>query len=206
MTETEAHIAIVTESWLKDGIDLENLREELREASGTGLLCKNRPTNDIGVAYGGVSILWREGNVSFKEIPLKNPGSYEVLAAAGTIPGQRRKLVVVGCYIPPNYVKTRGEATLTFIVDTVIELKRKYHDPQLIVAGDFNQWEIGQALEDFADIKEVDIGPTRGSRSIDRIFLNMSRAVSDSGTLEPCLLYTSPSPRDRQKSRMPSSA
>ena len=25
-------------------------------------------------------------------------------------------------------------------------------------------------------------------------------------TFEPCLLYTSPSPRDRQKSRMPSSA
>ena len=31
------------------------------------------------------------------------------------------------------------------------------------------------------------------------------RAVSDR-QLEPCLLYTSPSPRDRQKSRMPSSA
>ena len=26
------------------------------------------------------------------------------------------------------------------------------------------------------------------------------------GTAAPCLLYTSPSPRDRQKSRMPSSA
>ena len=26
------------------------------------------------------------------------------------------------------------------------------------------------------------------------------------GVVEPCLLYTSPSPRDRQKSRMPSSA
>ena len=26
------------------------------------------------------------------------------------------------------------------------------------------------------------------------------------GPLRPCLLYTSPSPRDRQKSRMPSSA
>ena len=26
------------------------------------------------------------------------------------------------------------------------------------------------------------------------------------GRLKPCLLYTSPSPRDRQKSRMPSSA
>ena len=32
-------------------------------------------------------------------------------------------------------------------------------------------------------------------------------AVRDNKSLfEPCLLYTSPSPRDRQKSRMPSSA
>ena len=29
---------------------------------------------------------------------------------------------------------------------------------------------------------------------------------ADIAVLEPCLLYTSPSPRDRQKSRMPSSA
>ena len=34
------------------------------------------------------------------------------------------------------------------------------------------------------------------------------RAVAESRPeeIEPCLLYTSPSPRDRQKSRMPSSA
>ena len=30
--------------------------------------------------------------------------------------------------------------------------------------------------------------------------------TSESGALDTCLLYTSPSPRDRQKSRMPSSA
>ena len=33
---------------------------------------------------------------------------------------------------------------------------------------------------------------------------NLKRAVGE--TLRYCLLYTSPSPRDRQKSRMPSSA
>ena len=32
------------------------------------------------------------------------------------------------------------------------------------------------------------------------------RPLSECGTLKSCLLYTSPSPRDRQKSRMPSSA
>ena len=31
-------------------------------------------------------------------------------------------------------------------------------------------------------------------------------AISDDGSIIACLLYTSPSPRDRQKSRMPSSA
>ena len=33
---------------------------------------------------------------------------------------------------------------------------------------------------------------------------NVTRAIT--GQAETCLLYTSPSPRDRQKSRMPSSA
>ena len=33
-----------------------------------------------------------------------------------------------------------------------------------------------------------------------------AKSVMVAGTLKGCLLYTSPSPRDRQKSRMPSSA
>ena len=41
-------------------------------------------------------------------------------------------------------------------------------------------------------------------------FQNSVRSLADKylkeGNLRRCLLYTSPSPRDRQKSRMPSSA
>ena len=36
--------------------------------------------------------------------------------------------------------------------------------------------------------------------------IDKSQAVASIGQIEFCLLYTSPSPRDRQKSRMPSSA
>ena len=64
-------------------------------------------------------------------------------------------------------------------------MKRRFHDPQLVVAGDFNQWKIDCALQDFADIKEVLVGNTRKNKSIDRIFISMSRAVTASGTLEP---------------------
>ena len=46
-----------------------------------------------------------------------------------------------------------------------------------------------------------------GISSESAIFKNNSRSISMSITdQQTCLLYTSPSPRDRQKSRMPSSA
>ena len=40
----------------------------------------------------------------------------------------------------------------------------------------------------------------------DRAALAIIEDAEKKGKLRPCLLYTSPSPRDRQKSRMPSSA
>ena len=40
----------------------------------------------------------------------------------------------------------------------------------------------------------------------DRDKVRVSVRVSDGVRVSTCLLYTSPSPRDRQKSRMPSSA
>ena len=42
----------------------------------------------------------------------------------------------------------------------------------IIVAGDFNQWDIKAVLDDYVDIVEIDVGNTRGSRSIDRVFVN----------------------------------
>ena len=35
---------------------------------------------------------------------------------------------------------------------------------------------------------------------------DLTKSIKERGMIQPCLLYTSPSPRDRQKSRMPSSA
>ena len=53
------------------------------------------------------------------------------------------------------------------------------------MAGDFNQWEIDQALIEFPDLCEVHVGPTRGDRAIDRLFCNMSRSIFASGTVPP---------------------
>ena len=45
MNETDAHVAIITESWLKDGKKLESDKQDISLGAGLGLLCKNRKPN-----------------------------------------------------------------------------------------------------------------------------------------------------------------
>ena len=75
----------------------------------------------------------------------------------------------------------------------------------------------GEGTEELIDMLVRDIPPPEGSPDdplqaliVDSWFDPYLGVVSlvriKNGTLEPCLLYTSPSPRDRTRSRMPSSA
>ena len=73
-------------------------------------------------------------------VKLHNPGEYEVLAASGILRGCNKRVVVVAGYIPPNYSFQRGRGCMDFIGGVVTEMKRRYDDPLLIVAGDYNQW------------------------------------------------------------------
>ena len=182
--ETDTNLAIVTETWMKNDM-MDGLREDFLEGEGFRVAARNREVGGNGVAYGGVAVFWRDSFVRMAGIDLKNPDKYEVVVAAGSMKGHTRKLVVIGCYIPPNYTKKRAEGALDFIADRVVDLKRRYKDPYLIVGGDFNQWRIGDALLDFADLNEVKVGCTRKDKEIDRLFTNTTRSITDYGTLSP---------------------
>ena len=86
---------------------------------------------------------------------------------------------------PPNYPVPRGRAAVAYIEDVILEMKRWYKDPFLVVGGDFNQWPLQNALDEFPDLNEVDVGPTRKDRWIDRIAINFSRALRASGAVPP---------------------
>ena len=85
--------------------------------------------------------------------------------------------------MPPGDVAARGNNCLDFITDLVIQYKRKYSNPYVVVGGDFNQWKIDEALADFVDLSEAPVGPTRQGRSIDRLFMIIP--VSAAGTVPP---------------------
>ena len=92
-------------------------------------------------------------------------------------------MLVVACYMPPGDCAQRGNECLDFIEDLLIQLKRKYSNPYLVLGGDFNQWKIGDVIGNFIDMAEADVGPTRGTRCIDRTFTNFSGDVTGAGTV-----------------------
>ena len=84
-------------------------------------------------------------------------------------------------------------------------------------AEDFNEWYNSLVLR----AEMADYGPVRGTmivrpygwalwenvqQALDRRFKETGHENAGFPMLIPCLLYTSPSPRDRTRSRMPSSA
>ena len=164
----------------------DNLKEGLSCEHRLGFLNKNRNEEAAnGVTYGGVGILWCESGCALKEISMNNPSNWEVLVAAGGLKGHTRKLAVLACYLPPGYSVREADSALEYITNAITMLKQKYTDPYIVVAGDYNQWDTSGALLDFPDLREVDVVNTRGNRSIDRIFTNVSRSVNSAGTLEP---------------------
>ena len=172
--ELQADIAIVTETWLRDGSALQSDLRDLELGAGIASLTRNRRPHPItGVCHGGVAIMYRKAIGSLKKIDIDNPDSFEVLPAIGTIMGTSRKLAIVAAYIPPNYNAARGAACIDHIESVIVEIKRRYRDPLIALAGDFNQWRIQDGLMEFPDIRESLVGPTRGDRAIDRTFTNM---------------------------------
>ena len=189
--ELDVDIAVITETWLKDGVPLDDDLRDLEIGAGLGSLVLNRKPNPrTGDSHGGVGIFYRKAIGNFKPVPLFNPDCFEVLPSIATIKGSARKLVVMAAYIPPNYPVPRAKQCLEYIENCIIDIKRIYRDPYIVVAGDFNQWEIDQALAEFVDLREVHVGPTRGDRAINRLFCNMTSGMSASGTVPP--LETAP--------------
>ena len=57
------------------------------------------------------------------------------MVAAGSIFGHCRKLVVIATYLPPNYRVPRGKAALDFLSRVIIQMKRKYKDPFIVLGA-----------------------------------------------------------------------
>ena len=179
-------MATVTETWFQtDRLKLE-LAQEMVDKHALSMITRERTMAAAnGRQYGGVAFVYRLETSKFEEFSIVNPEDYEILATIGRVTGVKGKIFCLSCYAPPNITLLRAREMIEYISDLVCEAKRTYEDCSIVVSGDFNQWPVEEFLEDHPDMKEVEHGPTRGHRKIDRSFTNFSRSVRESITLPP---------------------
>ena len=122
---------------------------------------------------------------SGKNFSFPNHENFEVLPIVANLFASQRKFYIVAAYIPPNYTVARGKACLQHINDLVLEIKRRSTHPYIIIAGDFNQWPVADALKDYPELIEVSTPPTRDDKHIDKIFTNWDSEIHDSGCVPP---------------------
>ena len=96
-----------------------------------------------------------------KPFSFPNPSNFEVLAAQLLIRGVKKKIFVIASYMPPGYAVGRAKACIEHVRNIILEIKDKYDDPFIALAGDFNQWKIELAVEDYPDMLENSGGHTR---------------------------------------------
>ena len=152
---------------------------------GLGAITLNRPPGGGGYSHGGVALIYRAATTKAKRYSFPNPESFEVLCSQLNISGVKRKLYVISAYMPPNYRIGRARSCIRYISDIILYIKDKVDDPLIHLAGDFNQWDVVEALLDYPDIIENSGGPTRKDRTIDRCFTNFSGDISETKVLRP---------------------
>ena len=185
MEELQASISIVTETWLQDRNADGTIIDVAGEHGLSANLRNRQATADNGRQYGGVAIFSRSSTTNFKPLDIANPDDFEVLCVSGKVSKIKEKVVVVAVYIPPGYTRPRAESCVEYISDVVAEAKRRIDSPLIIVGGDWNQWKLQPILDDHPELGEVDHGPTRLDRKIDRFLVNFPRAIEESDVASP---------------------
>ena len=179
-------IATVTETWFQPGDGRSEVSMDLSLGSNLGIITWERTQMAMnGRRYGGLAFIYSLTTCSFREFPLVNPENYEILTTVGDVRGVKGKFFIISCYAPPNLLVPYVRSMIDFISDLVCEAKRTYEDCAVIVTGDFNHWPIEEFLEDHPDMMEMQHGPTRHDRKIDRTFTNFNRSITESCTLDP---------------------
>ena len=99
-----------------------------------------RPKNANGTRRtgGGVSIIYNPAKIRLKEYKINNR-KLEILATIATIPNVKRKILIIGAYLPPNLTSNQRKTAFNVINDTVMRAKTEMDGPQIIIGGDFNK-------------------------------------------------------------------
>ena len=130
-----------------------------------------------------MAVFFNKNKINMSMIKLRQT-KHEVIATIGRRTGQRKKIATIAVYIPPWYNAYQNRSVLDFISESITAIKRKYNNPHIIVAGDFNQGKIRDSVKKHPDIKVIPNEATRNNEELDQVATSLWDVVVDKGTIE----------------------
>ena len=179
--ELDCDLSIVTETWLVNSEYHNKILRDYQDEHDCTIVRKDRCTGRRG---GGVAIWADNQRIAIARAKLPH-SKHEVVAVIGRRTGQRRKVLVVGVYIPPWYNAAQNKSFFRYLNDCLILLNRRYDKPYICIGGDFNKRKFKLAVTEANDVKQIETGPTRGNNTLDIIGTNFNDQILETCVVAP---------------------
>ena len=158
--------AIITETWFHKGVEMDELKARLKNSYGLQSFDCMRRKSGANNPGGGVSIIYDPRKIRLKEFSLKRKG-HEIIGAVGKIPNNTRKIYILGTYISPRLKAEKFHECLGLLNDTILKIKTESPNPYIVVGGDMNKRDLGEAIDDYADMEIITTAATRSAATLD---------------------------------------
>ena len=171
--EHKLDVALISESWLKDGEILDKDVIDLEYGTNMKIIYRNRSKKCNGrrKVGGGVSIVYNLASCSFRERKITG-NDFELVAAVGKIGKVERPIAIFCIYVEPTMRVADLERLNSLLSEQILALKTNTKDPLIFVGGDTNHRDLLPAFEAFDDFKRNNFGPTRGQACLDVMYSN----------------------------------
>ena len=183
-TELDLAFMTVSETWLKDDSLSDQILRDLELGHGIGAICVNRKPRNGRNPGGGVAVLYKKSRIQLKAFPTRREGC-EIVVGRGKFRDNTHPTYVISAYLPPGLRRAALDKNIEALRNAVTKVKLKDRDPMIFIGGDFNNYNIDRAFEEFLDVRCVPSQPTRGDERLDLLYSNVTDWISKGKSLPP---------------------
>ena len=191
VNEMEITVGIITESWFKDGPELEKDLKDIELGTGLKIVYKNRARKKGTARYGnqktkggGVALIFNSNKINLTEHKISG-NKFELVAAQGRQEKSGRVIYVLAIYIPPKMRASTFTELTECIINEISLIKSKHDDAIICLGGDMNRRDFSQITRAFPDITTSITGPTRAGVLLDLVATNIEQFVQSSNIYPP---------------------
>ena len=165
-------IVAITETWLTDDIVDNYIALSIDNCSYTVY------RRDRTERQGGGVLFYVRSDIQSHLLSYIDMGPHEALWIALRPKVLPRPICIIICcviYCPPWYSAELKKSLITYIVNAVDIVRRRYSNAAFIISGDFNNLDTSFLLR-CTDSIQINSSPTRGDRVLDKVFVSRNYA------------------------------